>query len=249
MQEINNPDCELFETETCAALNMRSCKACPVLGGEAESIEDDVALFTSLLPEGGLAPLFESESCQLCKGEKGKASGFAILDMGHSEPVHLQKRSFLGFTTSSARNGTRSPATGFMVPLQFASCRACRRRLLFLDYLPLLCATLLTAVAVAVAVGDTAAMQLRAIHPMLPLFLVGGGLLLGYLAGLLTKALLARRYNKRMYVDALTHPVAVAMKEKGWFPIMGQGRGKLIFAKKRISKGLGSAPGDAFEKI
>ena len=233
MKNINNFDCELFDTEACGALNMRSCKSCPVPnGGDAAQIAEDVELFESLMPEGGLAPLFEPEDCQLCRGEKQKKSGYAILDMGHNEPKRLQRRSWL----------LPKGVAGFLVPMQFACCRACRRRLLFLSYLPLLSSILLTAIAVMLATNDAIAMSLRKMNSLLPLYLVGGAMLLGYLAGLLIAIILRKGYNRVMVVNALEHPTAIAMMEKGWFPVLGRGRAKLVFTKKRIDRGLGTAP-------
>jgi len=231
-RNINNYDCELFDTDTCDALNMRSCKDCPVPGGDAGLIAADVALFESLLPGPGLAPLFETEHCRLCKGEKGERSGYAILDMGHEEPKRLQRRSRL----------LPKGVTGFLVPLQFACCRACRRRLLLLSYLPLFGAVLLTALAVLYASNDVIAMRLRGVAPTFPLYMVGGAMLLGYLAGLGLAWILRRRLNAVMFVNALEHPAAQAMTEKGWFPVLSGRRAKLVFTKKRIDKGLGTAP-------
>ena len=120
--------CALYATRACAILNMRACEDCPVHrakkgeeGDRANTVADYLDRFEALLPEEGIAQLFESETCTLCKTEpKGKASAFAIIDFGHSEPKELHYRRL--FTKGDV---------GFMVPLQFACCRNCRSRLLW----------------------------------------------------------------------------------------------------------------------
>ncbi|MCL2696070.1 MAG: hypothetical protein FWE69_07070 [Clostridiales bacterium] len=230
-KRITNRNCALYETDACVALNMRACKSCPVPGGDAAVILEDITLFESLLPEGGVSHLFASPTCQLCRGAGRERSGFAILDMGHSEPKRLQRKSIL----------LPKGVTGFMVPLQFACCNACRRRLLILNYLPLLSSIVLTGATVALCMNEAVGMRLRAIDSALPLFVVAGAMILGWVGGLIAARYLRKAYNRDMYVDALRHPTAKAMVEKGWFPIMGGKRAKLVLTKKRITRGLGTA--------
>ena len=88
-----NPNCELSGTKYCALLNMHTCAACTVRDSENKAeIISDLDLYETLLPEGGIARLFEAKDCQFCKTpEKGKRRGYAILDMAHPEPRRVQK--------------------------------------------------------------------------------------------------------------------------------------------------------------
>ena len=124
--------CPLYGKPECDVLNMQSCKDCPMRDQEVrENMQSDVRLFTSLLPEEGIAPLFESPDCQLCRGEdKNPRDGYGILDLGHREPKRTVRSGFL-------RLKKKDPV-GFIAPLQFAICKKCRQRLLLLEYLPLL---------------------------------------------------------------------------------------------------------------
>ena len=76
---IDNKECALYGTRYCDLLNMRTCGQCPMTGksGEVteESLRKDLDLYESLLPEGGIARLFESKTCQLCRKEPGRRQG------------------------------------------------------------------------------------------------------------------------------------------------------------------------------
>ena len=88
-----NPNCKLSQTRYCQTLNMRSCSVCTVRDADdKDEIMKDIDLYETLLPEGGIAQLFESRECQFCKPpQKGTRSGYAILDMAHPEPRRVQK--------------------------------------------------------------------------------------------------------------------------------------------------------------
>ena len=237
MKPAQNRNCPLYNTESCAVMNMRKCEACPLTGRVDDAdvicgISNDVALFSSLLPENGIARLFESERCTLCKGDNPNAAdGYAIYDMAHSEPKRLQKRNFL-FTQDKS---------GFMVPLQFACCKKCRARLLWQEYLPTVGAILGVGVGVLLTLDEPAVMHWRSIGSSLPLLLVAGGLLVGWAAAQLLRFILRRKWTKQSYLNVHNHPVVREMRKKGWFSVFGGKSGKLILTKRRISQGLGTA--------
>jgi len=125
-----NPNCALSGTKYCAMLNMHTCANCTVRDSENKTeIISDLDLFETLLPEGGIARLFESRDCQFCKTPvKGKRRGYAILDMAHPEPRRLQKWLF----------GSRMSRIGTMIPVQMGVCPKCRKRFMLMEYLPML---------------------------------------------------------------------------------------------------------------
>ena len=155
MEQRNLTDtaCKLYGTKSCALLNMRACEACPLKGREADpEIHTDLRTFCELQPEGTVAQLFESETCTLCTTEpKGTPTCFAVFDMAHEEPKKLATRKWLS-----------KQKTGFMVPLQFACCSKCRRRILLAEYLPLIAPIVLTAIVLPFVLIEKTAQTLRA---------------------------------------------------------------------------------------
>lgn len=226
-------ECALYGTKSCALLNMQDCDKCPLKGRIADpAIHDDLKLFCDLQPEGTVAQLFESETCTLCREEpKGKPTCFAVFDMAHEEPKMLSRRKWFSRQT-----------TGFMVPLQFACCTKCRRRILLRSYLPLITPIILTLIALPLVTIEKTAQILRQTAPWLPLAIVLFTIVGGYGIGKLLSHLYMRRSETHMYVDVRTHPFVAEMAEKGWRPLFNDRQAHLAFTKKRIDRGLGSAP-------
>ena len=233
-ERINDTACALYQSRACANLNQRSCAECPVHqngGKTASETAKFVEQFESLLPEGGIAHLFESETCTLCKGEpKGARAGYAILDFGHTEPKELQARKLF-----------HKGGVGFMVPLQFACCKACKRRLMLWSYLPLLVPLVLTAAVVPFVTVPHLVQALRAAASWVPLLLVTLAMGGGYAIGKLLQIVFGKRFDEKMYFRLLTHPTAEAMQEKGWFPLFGEKQTQPVLSKTRIRYGLGTA--------
>jgi len=232
-RNLSDTECRLYGTKSCALLNMRSCEECPLNGREADpEIHTDLRTFCELQPEGTVAQLFESETCTLCTVEpKGKPSCYAVFDMAHEEPKKLATRKWLS-----------KQKTGFMVPLQFACCAKCRRRILLESYLPMITPIVLTVVILPFVMIERFAQTLRHAAQWLPLALVFGALLGGYAIGKLLAYLWRRRSESVMIADVRKHPIVREMEEKGWRPLFGDRRPHLAFTKKRIEKGLGTAP-------
>ena len=236
-RNITDTECTLYGTKSCALLNMRTCDACPLKGRVADpEIKRDLKLFCDLQPEGTIAQLFESKTCTLCKNEpKGSTSCYAVFDMAHTEPKKLAKRKWLSKQT-----------TGFMVPLQFACCTACRRRMLLTVYLPLIVPILLTAVALPIVAVEHTAEKLRAVAGWFPFAIVAFAIVGGYALGKLLSYLYRRKCESVMYTDVREHPTVLAMQEKGWRSLFNDQQPHIAITKKRIDKGLGSAPSSVY---
>ena len=230
---LSDTECALYGTKSCALLHMLDCDKCPLKGRVADpAIHDDLKLFCELQPEGTVASLFESKTCTLCKGEpKGTPTSFAVFDMAHTEPKKLAHRKFL-----------QKQETGFMVPLQFACCSKCRRRILFQAYLPLITPIVLTLIVLPFVMIEHFAQAMRQAAGWLPFAAVVAAILGGYALGKLLAYLYTRRIEQEMYVDVRTHPFVAAMTEKGWRPLFSDRTAHLAFTKKRLERGLGTAP-------
>jgi len=231
-RQLTDTECALYGTKSCALLNMQGCDKCPLKDRVADpAIHDDLRLFCDLQPEGTVASLFESKTCTLCREEpKGTPTCFAVFDMAHTEPKKLAKRKFLS-----------KQATGFMVPLQFACCSSCRRRILLQAYLPLLAPIVLTLIVLPFVLNEHFAQSLRQVAGWFPLLLVGVAILGGYGVGKLLAFLYKRKAEQVMYIDVRTHPIVSEMTEKGWRPLFNDRQPHLAFTKKRIDRGLGTA--------
>ena len=232
-----NPNCELSGTKYCAMLNMHTCAACTVRNSENKAeIRSDLDLYETLLPEGGIARLFEERDCQFCKPPvKRQRRGYAILDMAHPEPRRVQTWLF----------GKRAARIGTMIPVQMGICPKCRSRFLLMEYLPML-------IPVAVGIAALFIFSMDAVKgPLvdLSMFAPFGGwlvsVLIAVLAGKLVTDGLVRSWSKEMETDVLKHPVVAEMVEKGWTPITAKSRTKLLFSKSRMARGLGTADSDA----
>ena len=241
-RNLTDTECTLYGTKSCALLNMRSCESCPLKGRVAdEQIKRDLKLFCDLQPEGTVAQLFESKTCTLCRHEpKGKPTSFAVFDMAHTEPKTLAQSKGLAKLL-------RKQMTGFMVPLQFACCTACRRRILLTAYLPLIVTILMTALALPLVAIEHTAEKLRAVAPWLPLAIVALAIVGGYGLGKLLSYLYKRRSENVMYTDVREHPFVLAMQEKGWRPLFNDRQPHIAMTKKRVDHGLGSAESRVYE--
>lgn len=231
-RRLTDTECALYGTKACALLNMQDCDKCPLKGRVADpAIFDDLKLFCDLQPEGSVAGLFESKTCTLCKEEpKGTPTCFAVFDMAHTEPKKLATRRWL-----------HKQETGFMVPLQFACCTKCRRRILLISYLPLLVPIALTLITLPIVLNEHIARTLRQTAGWLPFLLVVVSIAGGYGIGKLLSHLYRRKAETLMYVDVRKHPMVGEMTEKGWRPLFNDRQPHIAFTKHRINKGLGTA--------
>lgn len=231
-----NPNCELSGTKYCAMLNMHTCAACTVRDSANKAeIKSDLDLYETLLPEGGVARLFESKECQFCKTPvKGKRRGYAILDMAHPEPKRVQKWLF----------GSRTARIGTMIPIQMSVCPKCRSRFLMMEYLPVLIPVVVGFVALIVVSMDSVRNPLVNLSMFAPFGAWIIATLLGVIAGKLLTDGLERGWRKEMETDVMRHPVIAEMVNKGWTPITAKSRTKLLFSKSRLAKGLGTGDGE-----
>ncbi len=232
-RRLTDTECALYETKACALLNMQDCEKCPLKGRVADpAIFEDLRLFCDLQPEGSVAQLFESETCTLCKDEpKEKATCYAVFDMAHAEPQKLATRKWL-----------TKQVTGFMVPLQFACCSRCRRRILLEAYLPLIAPIVLMLAVLPFILNEHLMQALRRVAGWFPFALVVIAIVGGYAIGKLLAHLYRQKCEATTYMDVRRHPFVAQMTEKGWRPLFNDRQAHIAFTTKRIDHGLGTAP-------
>ena len=129
-----------------------------------------------------------------------------------------------------------------MVPLQFACCSKCRRRILLRTYLPLIAPIVLTLIVLPFVMTEHFAQTMRQAAGWLPLAVVFAAIVGGYAVGKLLSYLYGRKIGTELYADVRTHPIVTEMTEKGWRPLFNDRTPHLAFTKKRIDRGLGTAP-------
>jgi hypothetical protein len=231
-----NPNCELSGTKYCALLNMHTCAACTVRDSENKGdIKNDLDLYETLLPEGGVSRLFEEKDCQFCTTPvKGKRHGYAILDMAHPEPRRVQKWLF----------GKRTSRIGTMIPVQMGICQKCRSRFMMIEYLPMIVPVAIGIIALFVFSADAVKGPLVDISMFAPFGAWLISVIVGAIVGKLIADGLQRAWSKDMVTDVMCHPVIAQMVEKGWTPITAKSRTKLLFSRSRMAKGLGTAESD-----
>ena len=229
-----NPNCALSGTRYCALLNMHTCEQCTIDGSmdSAEQVMDDLDIYEQLLPKDGIAKLFLSSDCQLCKEKPaGDRRGYAIMYMGHPEPKRVQRKWF------RKRN-----AFGTIIPIQFSVCPKCKSTLLWINYLPMGMTILFGLITLAVLAVRNVNESLAGIAEWIPFLVWGAAILLGYLVGRIAAVLMRRKADDRMYVNICEHPVIREMIAKGWVPVGDkEDKPDLIFSKSRKVRGLGTA--------
>lgn len=235
-KRLNRETCPLKGSRTCKLLHMGACDTCP--GQKPKGRDRLVKLvenFTQKVDGELLASLFESDRCTLCKGEEaGEKSCYGIWDMGY--PVAKEK-------TTKTLFGEKTVKWEFLLPVQFACCTKCRRRLLTIAYLPTAGLILGLGISLLLVGPEASAEALRAVWRGLPLLLSLLFSVGGYVGGRLGAACLKRRFGKEMWTDPLRHPVVRELSYKGWRPVLKERERRLIFSKKRLTQGLGTAPG------
>ncbi len=229
--------CELAGTKYCRLLNVKSCDGCAAHNNDVKQIVADLELYETLLPEGGVSQLFLDTDCQFCKGEPNRRNGYAILDFAHPEPKRLQRWLF----------GKKMTPFGTMIPVQLGICKACRRRLLAIEYLPVIIPVLMGTLGLILFSFDPIVNPLLSIASYLPFLIWLVAVFVAMLIGKAAAKGLEKKFSCETRVDILEHPVLREMLEKGWFPIFKQSRTKVMFSKSRLARGLGTASEDENE--
>ncbi|MDD3920658.1 MAG: hypothetical protein PHO41_05785 [Eubacteriales bacterium] len=232
MAEANNKTgCALSGTRYCDMLNMPSCDACTVRASDLEQVKQDLDALTALLPEDGISDLFDTDTCQLCRGEhKNPTSCYAMVDMGHPEPVR-QKKNVIGLNVKAK--------VGSLVPVQIACCKACKKRLNTLEYLPTVLpigVALITLVLMMIRpIGDA----LQRVFQALPLVVFVVLTVAAFIAARVITKTLRSKYDTVTVTNVTELPKLQKMQEMGWFSLnSGSKPPRPVFLNKRLRVGV-----------
>lgn len=235
-RKLYREECPLWGSRTCKLMHMGACNSCPgQKPGQRKRLVKLTESFCEKVDGEMLASLFESESCTLCKGEtKGEKSGYGIWDMGYPASGDKKVPGLLG----------EKPARWeFLLPVQFACCTRCRRRMLLVGYLPTAGLILGLGISLALVGAEASAEALRALWRGLPLLVTLVFSVGGYVAGRMSASALKHRFGQEMWMDPMRHPVVRQLTYAGWRPVLKERERRLVFSKQPLSRGLGTAPG------
>lgn len=230
----NNTACPLYNTEYCRMLNMMSCETCTVAGRDKASMEAlkvDLDAIKALLPEDGVEDLFLTDHCVLCKKEKPNPRAYyALLDLGNREPERVE-RNFLGIKTKLR--------TGSLLPVQLASCDACKKRFTKLELTVPVATGLTGAISIMLLSYRPLREALAAFGAAVPFLCFAGVMLASWLIPSLVIHGSRRRFASLTHLDVMEVPKMKELKERGWFELNPHKRySRLIFSKKRLKQGL-----------
>ena len=226
-------ECLLKGSAACAAMNNPPCPACEIGKSGTDTQRnalEDFELLKTLLPEEGVKPLMQSETCLLCKGEKKNPRAYyAITDFAHKEPQRT-KTSVIGIKVKAN--------VGSLIPVQIACCKSCRRNYLMRDYLPWVITAAITIALIVTLSIVPLRESLVAINELLPLVIFAGGFVFGYLAGQLARSAFVKAKEPYTLFEVSELPIIKKMLERGWFSLFGEKQGiRLIFSRNRLERG------------
>lgn len=225
-----NENCAVSDSSLCRWLN-KDCSVCQIQGfkheGDAKKALEDFEITLELLPED--FDELQGDECQLCKGEKHKKSGYALIDLGHEEPKS-EVGMFFGFGKKVRRK------IGSLMPLSISVCKKCRAAFRTAGLIKWAVAAVITAIAIVIL----------AVTPLGSSFEEGYGLLIavaaaliGYAAGRAVGASYVKSRSKDVRFNVFEIPVCAKMRDMGWFTVQDETPvTRYIFSRKSMTKKL-----------
>lgn len=192
---------------------------------------EEIDFVKSLLPDGTVAPLFESETCLFCKGDHPHPKEcYGIVDMGHAEP-ESNKTSAIGIKVKAQ--------VGSLVSVQIACCNSCRKNYMISSMIGMITAIIVVAAGLLVLSIPSISTSLLYVNEALPLILFLISLPLAYLLGKLFSTMFVKSKRSQTQFNVMKIPFMKRMEDFGWFPInrINNKRVNVIFSKKRLTKG------------
>lgn len=190
------------------------------------------ALVADMLPDGNVKPLYESETCLLCKDPEDTRSRtcYAVTDMGHKEPPGTKPSAIM------LRVKTK---VGSIVPLQISCCDRCKRNHRIASFLQMATMIIIMGLGLLIMSRPSVSAQLYEINEAMGLILFVLLLPISYLIGKVLTRAFRLQTGKKTRFDIRELPLIAQMVERGWFPLNKNTMSEpvVIFSKERLKKG------------
>lgn len=225
--------CVLKDSVACEAMNNPPCANCEI-GKMSEDrqkeIMGDYELVLTLLPEGGVAPFYESETCLLCRDEpKNKRECYAIADFAHAEPQRT-KPSAIGIRVKTS--------IGSLIPVQIAACSRCRRNLVTADYLQWVVMIIAGLIGLGALSVTTLRESLIGVNELLPLGIFIALIFVALFVGKWAQKLFIKRKSRETIMNVNELERIQALRDKGWFSVSDDKKTiRMLFSKKPLQHG------------
>jgi hypothetical protein len=203
-----NANCAISDSVLCKWID-KDCNNCHIR--DIKHDEDvrkaltDFEVTMSLLPED--IDELQGDECQFCKGEKGKRAGFALFDLGHSEPKS-EAGIFFGLGKKVRRR------VGSLIPLSISVCSDCRRAFRFSEIIKWIGAVAFLAISIAIITIPAVS---ASVQQEISLAIVAAATLIGYLAGRMLSKAYVKVKSGKMHFHIFDIPVCARMRDLGWF--------------------------------
>lgn len=237
-----NENCVISDSSVCVWLD-KPCSECYVdklkTNDDKEKVLSDFEVMLSLIPND--FDELQGEECQFCKGRKKSRAGYALIDLGHSEPEH-KKGAFFGLGKKIRQR------IGSLLPVNISICRDCRRALRLVDSIKWLFIVGMVALAVGLLFVPEINKAVAYADSPLPYVIVIGGGVLGYLLGKVTSAAYLKAKSESICFNVFDIPICAKMKEMGWFTVQDDTPAtRFVFSRKPFVKKIGELKNTAFK--
>lgn len=193
-------------------------------------IEEHRALVASMLPNGNVRPLFESEICLLCQKEAQKRTCYAVTDMGNKEPEGTKP------TALMIRVKTK---IGSILPLQIACCDRCKRNHRIDSLIMMLIMLITLGVGLFVLSRSSVAAALYSVNKGLSFIIFLALIPISFGVGKLLRVIFRKKAEKETIFNVCEIPFVVQLTDRGWFPLNTNAEKEptLVFSKEKLKKG------------
>lgn len=231
---LDNKSCYLFGSEYCDLLNWPACEGCPIekqshKSDQQKAIRDFDAIM-DLVPAEGIAPLFLSETCLMCKDTPpNPRSGYLTTYLVNKEPKSI-KTNILGMKSQSH--------FGSIIPLAISCCNRCKRNFFLVWYSPAVTSLIFALFTLGLLSLKEINRLLIGQNGVLGVLILVLAIIIGFLIGKLIQRSILKKVSRETQLDFWEIPLARKLKVLGWeTENQSQGR-NLVFTKKKVEFGL-----------